>query len=122
MARKRWKDKAVQLTTIYTANNKLLAYLGMPVRSHIKRHQANHDLGVTAMYFYALSRWPHLSFVGEDVFAPLRGYGEGVEDAQLLDGDEIVFVLEHAGSYREERIRHFHQHVAVERNLPYLLF
>ena len=100
----------------------MLALLGLPPRPHLKLHQATHDLGVTQMYFYAHDRWPELRFVGEDLFGPLRGHGEGVEDAQLVDGDEIVCVLEHAGAYRRCRIEHFHQHVAVERNLPYHLF
>jgi len=72
------------------------------------------------MFWWASARWPHLEFVGEDLFAP-RGYGIGVEDAQLINGDQIVYVLEHVGSYRADRVKKLHNHVA-ERDLPYMLF
>jgi hypothetical protein len=74
------------------------------------------------MYWYAARRWPDLEFLGEDLFLPFRGFGEGVEDALLVSGDRIIYALEHAGSYRPERVRHFHQHVAIEREIPYFIF
>lgn len=118
----RWGNSPLRKTTIYTASNKLLNYFGLPARPHLKLHQVSHDLGVTQMYFYAKATWPQLEFVGEDLFSPLRGHGEGVEDAQLVDGNRIVCVLEHAGAYRRSRIEHLHQHVAIDRQLSYHLF
>ena len=120
-AQRRWDSRPVKKRTIYTASDKLLAMYALPPRSHLKLHQATHDLGLTEVFYYCKNRWPHLQFVGEEIFSPARGHGEGVEDAQLLDGDSISAVVEHAGSYRKDRIIHFHQHV-VERGLRYFLF
>jgi hypothetical protein len=94
---------------------------GLPRRPHVKLHQATHDLGVLAMYFYCRQRWPHYAFVGEDIFGPERGHGEGVEDALLVDGDQIFAAAEYIGSYRKHRVRHVCEHLA-ERGLPYFLF
>lgn len=121
LARSRWDEKPVRKTTVYTASTKMLALFGLPKRPHVKLHQATHDLGCNRMYWFARRTWPHLNFIGEDLFAP-RGHGVGVEDAQLCDGERIVYVLEHAGAYRMDRVRHLHEHVAVERSLPYFLF
>lgn len=120
-AQQRFTDRPVRRISIYTASNKLLAMYGLPPRPHLKLHQATHDLGVLEAYFYCRSRWPHYEFRGEDCFSHERGHGEGVEDAQLLDGEEVVAVVEYAGTYRRHRVRHFHEHVA-ERQVPYLLF
>ena len=120
-ARVRWDGNPVRKTTVYAASTKLLDLFGLPKRPHLKLHQATHDLGCNQMYWFASRRWPHLDYVGEDLFAS-RGHGVGVEDAQLCDGNRVVYVLEHAGAYRMDRVRHLHNHVAIERGLPYFLF
>jgi len=120
-ARIRWDNNPVRKTTVYVASNKTLALFGLPGRPHVKRHQATHDLGCNRMYWYAKQTWPQYEFVGEDLFAP-RGHGVGVEDAQVCDGNRVVYVLEHAGAYRYDRVKHLHHHVAIERELPYFLF
>ena len=120
-ARSRWMNIPVVEQRIYTPTSKLLDYYGLPNRKPVLTHQVTHDLGCNCMYWYAAKTWPSLEFLGEDLFGPTRGYAEGVEDAQLVDGDEIVCVLEHAGKYRMDRVKKFHHHVA-ERGLPYFLF
>ena len=119
-ARTRWDDNPVRETTVFAAAQKMLDYWGLPPRKHVKLQQATHDLGCNRMWAYASNRWPHLEFIGEDLFPP-RGHRVGVEDAQVVDGEGIVYVLEHAGAYRRERCIHFHEHVAA-RNLAYFLF
>lgn len=120
-AKRRWDKRPIRRQTIYTASEKLLRMYGMPSRSPLKLHQATHDLALNDVCHYCRTNWPEYQFIGEEVFAPTRGHGEGVEDAQLVDGDEIIAVIEHAGSYRKDRIIHFHDHVA-ERGLSYMLF
>ncbi len=120
-AQQRWADRPIRQTTVYTANRKLLAMFGLSPRSNLKKHHATHDLALLVTYRYCRQRWPHLRFVGEDIFAPDRGHGEGVEDALLFDGDSAIAAVEYAGSYRTNRVAHFHNHVS-ERQLPYYLF
>ena len=93
----------------------------LPPRPHLKLRQATHDLGVTETFFYCQRQWPNLEFVGEDIFSSDRGHGEGVEDAQLVSNGRMVAAIEYAGSYRKQRVKHFHDHVS-ERQLPYHLF
>ena len=120
-ARVRWDGNPVRRTTVYAASTKLLDLFGLPKRPHLKLHQATHDLGCNQMYWFARRRWPDLQYLCEDLFAP-RGHGVGVEDAQLCSTKRVVYVLEHAGAYRIDRVRHLHDHIAVERGIPYFLF
>ncbi|WP_182870684.1 winged helix-turn-helix domain-containing protein [Rhodopirellula sp. JC639] len=122
-ARTRWRSIPVREKSVFCISNRALNYFGLPPRKHLKLTQATHDLGVNLCYWYARVRWPDLEFIGEDLFSPLRGHGEGVEDAQLVDSKQrIVCCIEHVGAYRADRVAHFHQHVGAERNLPYFLF
>ncbi len=121
LAQSRWRDRPIRPATIYVASRKLLAMYALPPRPPLKLHQATHDLGLREVYVYCRSRWPQCEFVGEDMFAHERGHGEGVEDAQLREGQQIIAVIEFAGAYRKDRVEHFHSHVA-QRQLPYFLF
>lgn len=120
-AQVRWHDRPIRRTCAYTASSRALALFSIAPRPHIKRHHATHDLAMADCYDYCSIRWPELEFVGEDLFVHERGHGEGVEDAQLVDGSQIVAAVEYAGAYRRERVAHFHHHVS-ERDLPYYLF
>lgn len=120
-AKRRWDERPIRRQTVYTASEKLLRMYAMPSRSPLKLHHATHDLAVTEVYYFCQANWPQYQFIGEEVYAPMRGHGEGVEDAQLVDGEQIIAAIEHAGSYRKDRIIHFHNHVS-ERDLPYVLF
>ncbi len=122
-AQERWKDRPEKDTTVWLASQKTLAFFGVPPkRKPINRLHATHDLAMNAVYDYCRKQFPQYEFLGEEMFAPLRGHGEGVEDAQLIDGNRrIVRAVEHVGSYRKHRCQHFHQHVS-ERNIGYLLF
>ncbi len=122
LARKRWEGLLEREMWIYVAGDRALRRAGLPARKRYElRHHASHDLAMASVFEWAERVYPDLEFIGEDIFEP-RGFGVGVEDAFLGDGDEIVRVIEHAGRYRRERVIHFHQHVAEERQLPYSLF
>ena len=120
-AQKRWHDRPLKKTTIYTASKKLLTYFGLPPRPHIKTLHASHDYGVLQCYEFCRQKFPSCDFVGEDMFAP-RGHGVAVEDAQLVQGDKVFAVVDFIGSYRKSRVQHLHKEVGLERGLRYLLF
>ena len=122
-AQERWRSLVPKETTIYVVAKKALSLLGLPPRPRVKLlHHVTHDLAMCEVYSYCQKVFPKYDFLGEDMFAPFRGHGEGVEDAQLIDGQgNVRRIVEHAGRYRKDRCVHFHEHVA-ERGLPYSLF
>lgn len=118
---KRWDDLVPHFEHTYSIAPKSLALLAMPKRKSYVTGQASHDLGVFRMWQWAKQNCPKYEFVGEDVFAPDRGNGEIIEDAQLHVNGKPIALMEFGGAYRVERLREIHDSISTTQ-IPYILF
>jgi len=116
LARKRTKDRPVEIIPIYHATALGRGLIGREATTRPKALQASHDLGLTATFMHHLQRWPKLTekcWLNETEYGHLRGRCVKVEDALLQRNGRVLLLIDFCGSsYTPQRIsdlvRHAH--------------
>ena len=120
----RWHSRPPRQCGVWLATKSASHTFGGMARGQLKRPmQATHDLGVAAVWLRLQQIAPQwaAAWRGEDLFADTRR-GQKLPDAFIVDAaEQVIWVIEFAGSYDPEHICEFHQD-CVSRNLPYQLW
>ncbi len=123
---KRWEAISTRQTVFYTATASAANRYGRTIQSPLRSTSAiAHHIGFGMTFAHYAFHHPLLAaaWVAEDVIAEVRGHGEKVVDACVVDSSSMpALAIEFAGaSYAAsngERLRDIH-HDCSERGLPY---
>lgn len=123
---RRWAAVEPRRVEFYTATATAARRYGQTVRNPLRSASAvAHNIGLGQVYAHFAEFLPDLAaaWVAEEVVAEVRGYGEKVVDACLVDSTATpAIAIEFAGSSyaasNGERLREVHRDCAL-RGLPY---
>jgi len=99
---KRWDNLEPTKVTFYTATDSAGKHYGRSIHNPLKATSAlSHNIGLGQCYLHFAVHYPPLAqaWVAEDVIASVRGYGEKVVDACIVDSTSTpALAIEFAGA------------------------
>jgi hypothetical protein len=125
---KRWKKLEPRSVVFYTATERAAKHYGRTIHNPLKATSAlSHNINFGLCYYRFAVLYPLLArgWVAEDVIASVRGHGEKVVDACIVDSTSTpALIIEFAGaSYgagNGERLREIHAECAARGSgIPY---